>query len=575
MAPPREIPGFFYDEAKKKYFKIEQRGPPAASQYSAQNVKKRRAEARDEAVKARRAAMPRVRPDSRNPLADPIVGGLFRRDLGEHPPDLARDCWADGLQFKGAAAVSSPRAQPIVSFLVGGAQQQQQEDDGLVIAATSRGEMVKSVFSRDKYNHIQNNPSRNSIRAAGEIPPIPMSITGLAWGRRNEAEDLGWPVFAYSSAELYGGEPSMPFLYLSREPSGQIDRGSFINHYQFDCPEGTSCIPPVTCCVTAPGASRGIMAVVGTKHGLATIERTESVSEVGFAARSPGSRNTGNTVLALDFVDAHPDVLVLGGRGGTGIWTTDLREAASQLAGGGDDYTHRLDRPPPLQQNLLGCHPGRQDARRYAALTFPECTTPTTRVRTLPNRDLLYVLGDWKPTQPRRNDTSCRWLEVSSDVGGAVNHVVSLNQYQVLAAGISDRMDVWDMRCGFSQQRQQYPCTSFPGYKNAARLGTGLAVNKKLGIVAAANDQGPDSFCPVKLHSLATGRELPCRALDGEAQRLQDLEGPGHKPLLGIPSPCLRWESLPRDRDPSLFVSRGTRVLKFSFGLETGLVDEF
>ncbi|TLD21366.1 hypothetical protein PspLS_09067 [Pyricularia sp. CBS 133598] len=571
MAPPREIPGFFWDEFKKKYFKIEQRGPPAASQYSAQNVKKRRTEAHDEAVKARRAAIPSVRPDARNPLADPIVGGLFRHDLGEHPPDLARACWADGLQFKGAAAVGSPRGQPIATFLVSGADSE--GGDGVVIAATSRGEMVKSVFSRDRYNHIQNSPSRNSIRAAEEIPPMPMTITGLAWGRRSGGpsfEDPGWPVFAYSSAELFGGQPSMPFLYLKREPSSPVDGGFFINQYQFDCPEGTSCIPPVTSCVLAPGASRGVMAVVGTKRGIATIEGTQWVSQVGFAARSPGSSSTGNTVLALDFVDDHPDVLVLGGRGGTGIWTTDLREAARQLGRGGDG-TDILDRP--LQPDLLACHPGRQDAR-YAALKFPECTTPTTQVRNLPNRDILYVLGDGKPAQRRRPDTSCRWLEVSRDAGGAVNHVVSLNQYQVLAAGISDRMDVWDMRRGFNQQQKQ-PCTSFPGYKNAARLGMGLAVDKKLGIVAAANDQGPDSFCPVKLHSLATGREMPCRALDGEMERLQSLEGPSYKPPLGIPSPCIRWETLPGDRDASLFVSRGTRVLKFSFGLETGLVDEF
>ncbi|KAI6381038.1 hypothetical protein MCOR25_001339 [Pyricularia grisea] len=574
MTPPREIPGFFWDEDKKKYFKIEQRGPPAASQYSAQNVKKRQAEAHDEAVKAMRAAIPSVRPDAQNPLADPIVGGLFRHDLGEQPPDLARACWVDGLQFKGAAVVGSPwGGSPVVSFLVTGAHHQQ-GDDGLIIAATTREDMVKSVFSRDKYNHVQDNPSRHSKLLAAAIPPMPIPITGLAWGRRSDAEDPGWPVFAYSSAEVHGGEPGMPFLYLRRGPSGQFEGLNLMNYYEFDCPEGTSCIPPVTSCVTAPGAARGIMAVVGTKHGLATIDRTESVSEVGFAVRSPGSRSTGNTVLALDFVNDHPDVLVLGGRGGTGIWITDLREAARQLTRGGNDDADRLDGPQEQQPNILACHPGHHDAR-YAALKFPECTTPTTRVGTLPNRDLLYVLGNGKPAQPRRPDTSCRWLEVSGDAGGAVNHVVSLNQYQVLAAGIGDRMDIWDMRRGLNQQQQQHPCTSFPGYKNAARLGTGLAVDKKLGIVAAANYEGPDSFCPVKLHSLATGREMPCRALDDEMQHLQGLEDPNYKPPLGIPSPCLRWETLRGDRDASLFVARGNRVLKFSFGLETGLVDEF
>lgn len=57
---------------------------------------------------------------------------MFRHDLGEHPPDLARACWVDGLQFKGAAAVGRPRGQPIASFLVSGADSQ--GSDGVVIA---------------------------------------------------------------------------------------------------------------------------------------------------------------------------------------------------------------------------------------------------------------------------------------------------------------------------------------------------------------------------------------------------------------------------------------------------------
>lgn len=257
------------------------------------------------------------------------------------------------------------------------------------------------------------------------------------------------------------------------------------------------------------------------------------------------------------------------------MWMTDLREARrhTKLR---DDHSDRTEQPlrkggrwPKQQQQpqqpLPACHPGSHDSR-YAALHIPEWETPISRVE-----NQTEVAERNRNRNHSYSPSSCRWLEVARDPGRAVNHVVSLNQYQVLSTGINDRMDIWDVRRGFHQ-----PYTRFPGYRNRARVGrVGLAVDKTLGIVAAANDHGPDAFCPVKLHSLATGMELPCGVLRDEMSHLPSAGDLTAAAVLGIPSPCLRWERLQGDRDSSLFISRGAHVFKYTFGMETGLVDEF
>lgn len=95
----------------------------------------------------------------------------------------------------------------------------------------------------------------------------------------------------------------------------------------------------------------------------------------------------------------------------------------------------------------------------------------------------------------------------------------------------------------------------------------GLAVEKTLGIVAAANDDGT-----VGLHSLRSGAELPCPP--ALAAICPPLSAPPSSS--SSPSPRLQWETLPGDRAPSLFVAAGSEVRKLSFGVDSRLRgDEF
>ncbi|CZR53804.1 uncharacterized protein PAC_03685 [Phialocephala subalpina] len=101
--PIREIPGFYYDKDKKKYFKIQGSTEPARSAYSAESVKRR--QVRDlheeqEAKKAERMAdgVKRLTIQERD-----LSGFLMKREFGYRPTlDTPRSILADSfLQRKG------------------------------------------------------------------------------------------------------------------------------------------------------------------------------------------------------------------------------------------------------------------------------------------------------------------------------------------------------------------------------------------------------------------------------------------------------------------------------------------
>lgn len=164
----------------------------------------------------------------------------------------------------------------------------------------------------------------------------------------------------------------------------------------------------------------------------------------------------------------------------------------------------------------------------------------------------------------------------------SVTHVATVNEYHVLAAGLRNSMALYDVRfckartiessstkdkndIGSSTNRRRggggsgsgsdghketaRPLLVFQGYNNAAHLDLGFAVEQQLGIAAAAQDDGT-----VALYSLKTGRRLRSRRVDEiKATR---------------PVKCLAFESLPGDRNPSLFAGIGPSVHKYSFGLD-------
>lgn len=138
----------------------------------------------------------------------------------------------------------------------------------------------------------------------------------------------------------------------------------------------------------------------------------------------------------------------------------------------------------------------------------------------------------------------------------SITHLRSVNQHQVLVAGLQDQMCLYDMRFFAKSHRPNghKPLVSFPGYKNQAHVHTGWDVCTDLGVVAAAHDDGT-----VKLFSLQSGRTLRSPELNSVK--------------MDSPIKALMFQRMPRERMPSLWVGQGPSLNKFSFGAKD-LYDE-
>jgi hypothetical protein len=131
---------------------------------------------------------------------------------------------------------------------------------------------------------------------------------------------------------------------------------------------------------------------------------------------------------------------------------------------------------------------------------------------------------------------------------GAVAHVRSLNEYQVLAAGPRSALSVYDVRYQDRRPNGRLPLLAFPAYRNESHVHIGFDVQPEHGVVAAAHDDGT-----VSIYSLYSGRRLRCAAVDDVAAE-------------GVIK-CLMFQTLPHDRNPSLFIGVGPNIQKYSFGV--------
>ncbi len=172
------------------------------------------------------------------------------------------------------------------------------------------------------------------------------------------------------------------------------------------------------------------------------------------------------------------------------------------------------------------------------------------------NHNVLIAGG----RQPRLWTTDLRTAEAEwSFIShlSSIAHLRSINEHQVLVAGLKNSMCVYDMRfpgrsdagAAASPQRRGNggkPMLVFDGYKNEAHFHTGWDVDAELGVVAAAHDDGT-----VKLFSLRSGRLL-------KRPELVTSE---------TPIRALMFRRMPREKLPSLFVGEGPSLRKFSFGV--------
>lgn len=271
-----------------------------------------------------------------------------------------------------------------------------------------------------------------------------------------------------------------------------------------------------------------------------------------------------------------------------------------------DGYTLAHDftnEPAPQPAWLLGEHRG------LTSFTLPEPNTHLTAARVAPmahgsttlkaliasNRGLLQIVGpdfswlspqtrhslthlrvdalsvDWHPTNPNiafAGDRGRRFLQKDTRSPAhqgwtfyrhrsSVAHVRAIDDFQILAAGPQNAMAVYDVRRMRSAgpRGEAAPVCTMHDYVNSAHVNIGLDVTKLHGgeaVVAAASSLGT-----VEVYSLRTGNRLRAGALDDLSVKDQVFK-------------CLQWETMPGEKDPSLWVGVGASVKKYSFGLAQG-----
>ncbi|KAK4456331.1 hypothetical protein QBC42DRAFT_70765 [Cladorrhinum samala] len=130
----REIPGFYYDSVKRKYFRIEEnKTAPAGAGWSKENVKRRLAEKKEGEEKERREARKRQGIKRAEALSD----GILRREVnpeGTKCEDGPVKLWASGLRERGKKTLwyLAEEDQGMVSTMWVGADEE--SGSGIVVA---------------------------------------------------------------------------------------------------------------------------------------------------------------------------------------------------------------------------------------------------------------------------------------------------------------------------------------------------------------------------------------------------------------------------------------------------------
>ncbi|KAG6304956.1 hypothetical protein E4U45_000898 [Claviceps purpurea] len=445
-----EIPGYYYDTTRKKYFKIENsHTAPSQAPWSADSVKKRRVEdlSRDA---ARKKAQTLKRHIKRHALRrDLVCGNLLRRETEGDPAVPERDtrcaAWASGVVDKGRRVKFSDderetreRIPNLDCLWVGSGIAYTSVDDLLAAGHhlwTDENDCI--TFGNDPLTGRLSQGSRAWLERIpyGPISSItyhePSHIMMLT--SRGMAADNGLHIFP-TPREGEDGDRVERWMRHQADQSRQA-RG-WQPHMTSNPAWGEWCVHS---CTPAP-ASSNLLSVLGTSVGLLNVNyhygdiasvMPQNVSQA-LGSRSP-------EIFTQDFQQGNHNVLLSGGRQSR-LWITDVR-------------------------------------------------APVTEVMYAPHASSINHVRSINPHQVL--------------VAGLKN---SMSLYDTRFFGKQSNAGVGGRKRGGNGRA---PLLTFPGYKNAAHVHTGWDVCAELGLVAAAHDDGT-----VKLFSLKTGRLLKSPAVD-------------------------------------------------------------
>ncbi|KAF5598557.1 myocyte-specific enhancer factor 2d [Fusarium pseudocircinatum] len=278
----REIPGYYYDNEKKKYFKIEKtHTAPSSAAWSSDAVKRRKVEHEAQRLAERQAYQVKKHIKRHFVVRDTVTSALLTREIGlpyiaergrgrVEDEDLVAAAWARGSVAKGnvpfAPSFARERRANMPCFYVSG-------DD----EKTGLGASYAKFISHEKHLVLLAEPYHSVQR-----------------------RDLNCPKWLLGESILY-----------QRVAVPHEGRGEWMVHNSTPAP-----------------SSSGLICVASSNRGLLSMHSEGSVSVVAPRGAQNGTQLPQET-FAQDFQEGNHNVVFTGGRQPR-LWITDLRAPEPQ-----------------------------------------------------------------------------------------------------------------------------------------------------------------------------------------------------------------------------------------------------
>ncbi|TGJ86070.1 hypothetical protein E0Z10_g2683 [Xylaria hypoxylon] len=549
-----DIPGYYYDVEKRRYFKVENsKTAPTSAAWSSSSVKRRKLRDEDAETALQHLNLTKSRIRRARVLHEPLTGGFFAREHGAMEDDMQATCFVEGLRQKGCVSVGSPVMQ-VKRMFIGGYDYK----TGMctVHAVPNETMLLSTYLPRDKNGRL-NQRLLTNYRLPGHCYMETLWIEQISDIQYHAPSNCMLVTSRQPFNSLWTFSPKIddddkdplrPRWLLSSGPLRNLATRVEPRHNGYEA----HCVAP------AP-ASSSLACTVGTNRGIVQWDRSFMPSALLASPKRDCPGELFHDVFTVDFDPSHGEVMSFGGRPGA-LFTADTRVPFTT-------WSH-LKLPSTIThlRRLSGGHQvlvaGLQNQLGVYDLRFVRSHRGTGgdggRIDIDSDGDRSSNSRN-RSRNPRHNDFKGRNRNSKGEKWASKG----------TGKGKGDLLD----------KSIAQPVIQFEHYRNTAHIDIGFAYNAATGIVAAAHDI-PGT---VALYSVRTGSRL--RVLDfasegrpnsnkwtSNSSRQSWLERPmleGERMDLPIIQ-SLQFQTFPGDHTPTLFVGSDRRggITAFSFGVD-------
>ncbi|OTB04353.1 hypothetical protein M426DRAFT_11728 [Hypoxylon sp. CI-4A] len=324
---PTQIPGYYWDVEKSRYFKIENsRTAPTNAAWSSDKVLKRKLRDDAIAIHARKMVRNRTLITRSRALKEPLMGGFLVREYSVRDPDLRMASFAKGLVAMGGFPFM-PGPTPSIGHMCVTSR------NGLSAVfstySSPRGSVVSNIIPRD--NKTKRVQRELIVNPPQEFHPSPISqvlyITDVKYSKKTNRVFVASGLCGANDPPLYSYIPQLMDPNTTGSPGNVgvqcYNSGNWPKGYA-----GNTICP-------APENSE-FMCMLGTDRGVASCNERgylQFYTEPGHKHRSSdSSRSIFSDTFAVDFKDRDPNIMLFGGRPGR-LYVGDLRDKVDNWRG--------------------------------------------------------------------------------------------------------------------------------------------------------------------------------------------------------------------------------------------------